>query len=302
MEGNKSVTRCGFVALIGAPNVGKSTLTNLLVGSKVSIVTPKVQTTRNRVIGIAIDGQTQAVYVDTPGVFKPKKRFDRAMVDAAWSGARDADLVAVMIDAGRRSTDHERQVLKGLSAISATKVAIINKIDVIERPKLLTIASALDQTGLFEEIFMISALKAEGIDEFRRAVDSRLPFGPWLYPEDQVADMPLRLYAAEITREQIFLQLQQELPYATAVETESWTENKDGSVRIDQIIYVQRDGQRKILLGKSGNRIKEIGSRAREVLQSEMERRVHLFLRVKVSEKWAETRAHYATIGLNFES
>lgn len=300
-EGKDAVRRCGFVALIGAPNVGKSTLLNRLVGSKVSIVTPKVQTTRNRVIGIAIVDDAQIVYVDTPGLFRPRKRLDRAMVDAAWGSARDADETALLVDPTKANLPRESHVLDRIKTGGRQVVAVINKIDLVARPVLLNIADRLNRTGAVERIFMISALNGDGVSDFEAEMAARMPLGPWLYPEDQIADMPMRLFAAEITREQVFLQLQQELPYATAVETETWSEQDDGSVRIDQVIFVERDGQRKIVLGKKGSRIKAIGTAARQELERLMGRRVHLFLHVKVREGWAQARDHFQTIGLNYD-
>lgn len=301
-------TRCGFVALIGAPNAGKSTLLNALVGSKVSIVSPKVQTTRARVLGIGIHGASQVVYVDTPGIFAPKRRLERAMVRAAWAGAADADLRVLLIDAARAASRRDGRededvslILDGLRQAGGTALLALNKIDRIKRHALLALAERYGATGLFAEIFMISALTGDGVDDLREHLAARVPEGPWHYPEDQVADMPMRLLAAEITREKLFLQLHEELPYALTVETEDWQERKDGSVRIAQVIYVRRDSQKAIVLGRGGARIKEIGAESRKELQTLFDRRVHLFLFVKVRENWADDPARYREMGLDFE-
>jgi GTP-binding protein Era len=295
-------THCGFVALLGAPNVGKSTLLNRLVGAKISIVTPKVQTTRNRILGIFLDGGAQVVLVDTPGIFLPRRRLDRAMVEAAWSGARDADVIVLLIDAGRGIEGDTRRIFDGLREARVPVVAAINKVDTVRRDSLLALAAELDAESLFAEIFMISALTGDGVDALRAHLAGAMPPGPWLYPEDQMADMPMRLLAAEVTREQVYLQLHQELPYAAAVETERWTERPDGSVRIDQIVYVQRASQRKIVLGRNGARIKSIGSGARRELEAMLARRVHLFLHVKVRERWADDPEHYRVLGLDYNA
>jgi len=295
-----TATRCGFVALMGAPNAGKSTLVNRLVGSKVSIVTPKVQTTRNRIIGIAMVDETQLVLIDTPGVFKPRRRLDRAMVDAAWRAARDADAVVVLIDARRGLCEDTQRIIDGLRTARGKAIAALNKIDLVHKAALLALADAANATGLFTDIFMISALTGDGVDDLRNFLAGRAPEGPWMYPQDQAADMPMRLLAAEITREKVFMFLSQELPYATAVETEAWQERADGSVRIDQVIYVQREGQRAIVLGKSGAMVKRIGSQARSELERMLGRRVHLFIHVKVRERWAEDPERYRDLGLAF--
>jgi GTP-binding protein Era len=300
--------RCGFVALLGAPNVGKSTLLNRLVGAKVSIVTPKVQTTRSRVLGIAIAGAAQLVFIDTPGIFEPRKRLERAMVSAAWSGARDADLVVVLVDAKRGVDADTRLIIGHLRRRERHAVLAINKVDAVKRPGLLELAAALDAerladaSRLFTDTFMISALTGDGVGELAALLAASVPAGPWLYPEDQAADMPLRLLAAEITREQVFLQLQRELPYAAAVETEAWSERDDGSVRIDQVIYIRRDSQKMIVLGKGGQRIKAIGSAARRELERLLERRVHLFIHVKVRDKWQDDPERYRELGLDFNA
>jgi GTP-binding protein Era len=301
-------TACGFAAIIGAPNAGKSTLINALVGSKVAIVSPKVQTTRMPVRGIAITGKTQIVFVDTPGIFRPRRRLDRAMVTSAWAGAEEADAVLLIVDAadfnaspngpGARDT---MAILDGLKASKGKKRALIlNKIDGMKRTDLLPLMEKLNADGVFEDVFLISALKGQGVGDVSAWVAARMPESPWLYPEDQAADIPSRLLAAEVTREKIYLRLHDELPYASAVETEKWEERRDGSVKIDQVIYVQREGQKAIVLGKGGATIKIIGGLAREELEKLFDRRVHLFLFVKVREDWAENSEHYKEIGLDF--
>ncbi len=305
---DKKMGRCGFAAIIGAPNAGKSTLINALVGSKVAIVTPKVQTTRMPVRGIAIAGEAQIVFVDTPGIFRPRRRLDRAMVTSAWAGAEDADAVLLIVDAADLVADENslgardtRGILEGLKDGKAKKKALIlNKIDGMKRTDLLPLVEKFHAQGIFEDIFLVSALKAEGVADVLAWVAARMPQGPWLYPEDQAADIPSRLLAAEVTREKIYLRLHDELPYASAVETEKWEERRDGSVRIDQVIYVQREGQKAIVLGKGGSTIKTIGALAREELETLFGRRVHLFLFVKVREDWAENSEHYKEIGLDF--
>ena len=300
-------TRCGFAAVIGAPNAGKSTLVNALVGSKVAIVTPKVQTTRMNVRGVAIRGEAQIVLVDTPGIFKPRRRLDRAMVAAAWTGAADADAVVLLIDApdfaadphGHGARDSEA-IIEGLKAANRKATLALNKIDAMKREELLPLAEKLNAYGVFERVFMISALKGDGLNDLAEWCAGKMPEGPWLYPADQSADIPSRLLAAEITREKIYLRLHDELPYASAVETEKWEERKDGSVKIDQIVYVQRDGQKAIVLGKGGATIKTIGELARKEMEEIFARRVHLFLFVKVREDWADKREHYREIGLEF--
>jgi GTP-binding protein Era len=301
-------SRCGFCAIIGAPNAGKSTLINALVGSKVAIVSPKVQTTRMPVRGIAIAGETQIVFVDTPGIFRPRRRLDRAMVTSAWAGAEEADAVLLIVDAadftanaaspGARDT---LAILEGLKAGKAGKRALVlNKIDGMKRTDLLPLVERLHAGGVFEDVFLISALKGEGVADVASWVAARMPDSPWLYPEDQAADIPSRLLAAEVTREKIYLRLHDELPYSSAVETEKWEERRDGSVKIDQVIFVQREGQKAIVLGKGGQTIKTIGALAREELETLFGRRVHLFLFVKVREDWAENSEHYKEIGLDY--
>jgi len=301
-------TRCGFCAIIGAPNAGKSTLTNALVGSKVAIVSPKVQTTRMTVRGVAMAGQTQIIFVDTPGIFRPRRRLDRAMVGAAWAGAEDADAIILVVDAadlaanpnspGARDTN---AILAGLKEGKKKKAALVlNKIDGMKRTDLLPLMERFHAEGVFEDVFLLSALKGDGVSDVANWVSARMPEGPWLYPEDQAADIPMRLLAAEITREKIYHRLHDELPYASAVETEKWEERKDGSVRIDQVIFVQRDGQKGIVLGKGGQTVKIIGELARKEMEDLFGRRVHLFLFVKVREDWADNREHYREIGLEF--
>jgi GTP-binding protein Era len=299
---------CGFVAVLGAPNVGKSTLVNRFVGTKVSIVTPKVQTTRNRVIGIALAGDAQIVFIDTPGVFAPKKRLERAMVSAAWSGARDADIVLMLIDAKRGLDKHSRLIVEHLCEGGSQALLGINKIDTVERKSLLALAAEFDAekladgSDMFSAVFMISALTGDGVDDLQDALGARMLAGPWHYPADQAADMPMRLLAAEVTREKVFLQLQQELPYAIAVETEAWRERDDGSVRVDQVLYVRRDSQKSIVLGKDGRRVKAIGSEARHELQEMLGRSVHLFIHVKVRDGWQDDPERYRDLGLDFDA
>ena len=293
-------TRCGFVALVGAPNVGKSTLLNQLVGEKVSIVTPKVQTTRTRITAICMAGQTQIVFVDTPGIFTPKRRLEKAMVRAAWSGAHDADLVVLLVDAARGVDGDTVRITDGLKRAGRQAILALNKVDVVKKPKLLALAAALEAEARFTDIFMISALTGDGIDDLKGALADRLPTGPWHYPADQLADIPERLLAAEITREKLFLRLHQELPYASTVETERWQERPDGSVRIEQVIYVQRNTQKPIVLGKGGRTIKTIGALARAEMEQMFDRRVHLFLFVKVRPKWLDDPERYRQMGLDF--
>ena len=295
-----SEQRCGFVALIGAPNVGKSTLTNALVGSKVSIVTPKVQTTRALIRGIAIVGASQLILVDTPGIFKPRRRLDRAMVGTAWGSAHEADVVAFLKDAHKGLGDDDEAVLKALGEVRPPKVLVLNKVDVADKPLLLTLAEKLNARVKFAATFMISALSGDGVADLKDFLAAHVPAGPWLYPEDQISDAPLRQLAAEITREKLYLRLHQELPYQSTVETEVWKELKDGSVRIEQTIYVERESQRKIVLGKAGQTIKAIGAAARKDIAEEIEHPVHLFLFVKVREGWGDDPERYREMGLEF--
>ncbi|MBX9847007.1 MAG: GTPase Era [Xanthobacteraceae bacterium] len=293
-------TRCGFIALIGAPNAGKSTLTNALVGSKVAIVTPKVQTTRTLVRGIAMEGPAQLIFIDTPGIFAPRRRLDRAMVSTAWTGAHDADVVAVLIDAKKGLDEEAEAILNKLDEVRQPKLLILNKVDIVEKEKLLALAQAANERGRFDATFMISALSGSGVADVRKWLAEHVPAGPWHYPEDEVSDAPLRQLAAEITREKLYLKLHQELPYQSTVETETWTERKDGSVRIEQTIYVERESQRKIVLGKSGQSIRAIGEASRRELAEIIEKPVHLFLFVKVREGWGDDPERYRQMGLEF--
>jgi len=299
-EGATKPRRCGFVALIGAPNAGKSTLLNRLVGAKVSIVTHKVQTTRNLVRGIALRDEAQIVFVDTPGIFQPRRRLDAAMVRSAWSGASDADLVVLIADARKGLDDESRAIIEKLSDVGHPKFLALNKIDDMRRDKLLEVTAQFSEAMAFDEIFMISALTGDGVDDLFTAIARAMPEGPWLYPEDQISDFPMRQLAAEITREKLYLRLHQELPYESHVETESWEERKDGSVRVQQVIYVTRDSQRAIVLGKGGRTIKEIGASSREELSEILGVPVHLFLFVKVRERWADDPERYREMGLEF--
>lgn len=292
--------RAGFVALIGAPNAGKSTLLNQMVGSKVAIVTHKVQTTRTRLRGIAIEGASQLVFVDTPGIFKPKRRLDRAMVQAAWGGAQDADLVVLLIDAQRGLDEDVARILEGLKEGGRPAVLALNKIDLIRREELLALADDLNKRFAFSDTFMISAERGDGVADLRAYLAEKMPSGPWLYPEDQIADAPMRSLAAEVTREKLFLRLHEELPYSLTVETESWKELKNGSVRIEQVIFVQREAHKKIVIGKQGSALKKIGELARKELEEMLERRVHLFLFVKVRERWGDDPERYAQMGLDY--
>ncbi len=296
-------TRAGFVALIGEPNAGKSTLTNRMVGAKVSIVTHKVQTTRARIRGVALEGDSQIVFVDTPGLFRPRRRLDRAMVAAAWGGAADADVIVLMVEAHRGVTEGVERILEGLEDIGkGRKVALaINKIDKVEAPVLLSLTKDLNSRYEFAETFMISAEKGFGAKDLKEWLAKELPEGPWLYPEDQIADLPMRMIAAEITREKLTLRLHQELPYQMTVETEHWEERKDGSARIDQFIYVMRDGHKGIVLGKKGETVKAVSKAAREELEEFLGRRVHLFLQIKVRPNWLEEAERYSEMGLNFK-
>jgi GTP-binding protein Era len=295
-------TRCGYVALIGAPNAGKSTLLNQLVGRKLAIVTPKVQTTRTRLLGIAIIDLAQLILIDTPGIFEPRRRLDRAMVAAAWAGAADADRTVLLVDAARPNDRDTQRIVGRLAETGRRAILALNKIDLVRRDKLLGLTDTLFKTGVFGDVFMISGLNGDGIDDLKRHLANAMPPGPWLFPEDQLSDAQERWIAAEITREQVFLQLHDELPYAATVETESWEERRDGSVRIDQVLYVQRPGQRAIVLGDKGQRIKAIGARARAELEKMLDRRVHLFLFVKVRENWVEDPERYAALGLDYNA
>ena len=293
-------TRCGFVALIGAPNVGKSTLVNALVGSKVTIVSRKVQTTRALIRGIVIENNAQIILVDTPGIFLPKRRLDRAMVKTAWSGAHDADLVCVLLDAREGIDEEADAIFNQLEKVNHPKILVINKVDIVSKEKLLKLAQVANERLKFAETFMVSALSGDGVDDLRRMLAEMVPAGPFHYPEDQMSDAPMRHLAAEITREKIFRQLHQELPYQSTVETDSWTERKDKSVRIEQTIFVERESQRKIVLGKGGATIKSIGADSRKEIAEILGQPVHLFLFVKVRENWGDDPNRYREMGLEF--
>ena len=295
-----SGTRCGFCAIIGAPNAGKSTLVNQLTGSKVAIVSHKVQTTRARLRAIVMDGPAQIVLVDTPGIFKPRRKLDRAMVENAWGGAGEADAVVLLVDGRAGLADDVKTIIEGVPMLKSPALLAINKIDLMKREQLLDVATAFNAAYPFAQTFMISALTGSGTDDLRRAIAARMPEGPWLYPEDQVADVQLRFMASEITREKIYERLHEELPYASTVETEKWEERKDGSVRIDQVVYVARDGHKGIALGPKGETIKAVGKAAREELKTFLGREVHLFLTVKVRPNWLDEAERYGEMGLDF--
>ena len=293
-------TRSGFVTLIGAPNAGKSTLVNRLVGTKVSIVTHKVQTTRALVRGIVTEDQTQIVLVDTPGIFKPKRRLDRAMVTTAWGGARDADQVLILLDAQSGMNESAEALLESVEKTYQNKILILNKVDRVDPPKLLKLAEAANEKVKFDNTFMISALTGSGCKDLLNYLVSKMPYGPWYYPEDQISDMPMRQLAAEVTREKLYLRLHEELPYSSTVETEKWEERKDGSVRIEQVVYVERDSQKKIVLGHKGETIKAIGQASRKEMSAILEQPVHLFLFVKVRDNWGNDPERYREMGLEF--
>ena len=297
-----SATRAGFIAILGAPNVGKSTLVNALVGAKVSIVSPKVQTTRSRVLGIFIHDASQVILVDTPGIFQPKRRLDRAMVAAAWSGAEDADAIALVVDAEAGLDGRTQAILDRLKAQDRRAFLILNKVDLVAKPKLLGLAQSCMDTGVFTEAFMVSGKTGDGIPDLAGAFAAAVPEGPWLFPEDEISDMPQRLLAAEITREKLYLALHQELPYQLSVDTDTWEEQADGSAKVNQVIYVARDSQKGIVLGKGGAMIKRIGAAARQELEDMLDRRIHLFLYVKVRENWQEERESYRQWGLDFDA
>ena len=294
--------RAGFVAIVGAPNVGKSTLLNRLVGAKVSIVSPKVQTTRTRVLGICIEGPAQIIFIDTPGIFQPRRRLDRAMVAAAWIGTADADEILLLVDASRGLDRDTAAIVKKLKRAERTVILAINKVDLLNKPDLLALAAELNEAGAFTDTFMISAETGDGVGDMMALLAGRVAAGRWLYPEDQISDMPGRLTAAEITREQLYLQLHKELPYAAAVETESWKDQDDGSLRIEQVVYVERGSQKAIVLGKKGSRVKSIGEAARKELEEIFGRRVHLFLFVKVRGNWGDDPERYRDLGLDFDA
>jgi GTP-binding protein Era len=293
-------TRCGFIAVLGAPNAGKSTLTNALVGAKVAIVTPKVQTTRTRILGIVMEGASQLIFVDTPGIFAPRRRLDRAMVAAAWAGAADADVVALVIDAKTGIDETSQAIIDGLAKAKRQAICVLNKIDLVPRERLLVLAAQANASGIFTDTFMVSALTGDGVADLRTHLARTVPEGPYLYPEDQLSDINDRLMAAEITREKLFLQLRQELPYHLTVETERWNELDDGSVRIEQLVYVRRDSQKAIVIGKGGQRLRTIGQSAREELKEILGREVHLFIFVKVREDWEDDPERYSAMGLDF--
>jgi len=300
MTEDTAQTRCGFIALIGAPNAGKSTLLNRLVGAKVTIVSHKVQTTRALIRGIAIEGDAQLIFVDTPGIFAPKRRLDRAMVTTAWGGAHDADLVALLVDARKGFDEEIEAIVTKLADVAQPKVLVVNKVDVVDKDKLLALTAALNARVAFAATFMVSALNGDGVDDLRRWFAAHVPAGPFLYPPDQMSDVPLRQLAAEITREKLFERLHQELPYQSTVETEQWKDVRGGAVRIEQTIYVARESQRKIVLGKGGATIKAIGAAARREIAGLIEQPVHLFLFVKVREGWADDPERYRGMGLEF--
>ena len=298
--GQETKTQCGFVALIGAPNAGKSTLLNALVGSKVSIISHKVQTTRALIRGITIQDQSQLIFVDTPGIFSPRRRLDRAMVTTAWSGAHEADLVGVLIDARKGLDEEAEDILRRLGDVKAPKLLVLNKIDVVAKEALLTLANDANKAAKFESTFMVSALTGDGVMDLKTWLAQRVPPGPWLYPADQMSDAPIRQLAAEITREKLFERLHQELPYHSTVETEVWKELRAGDIRIEQTIYVERESQRKIVLGKGGQTIKAIGEASRKEIANIVEAKVHLFLFVKVREGWGDDPERYRAMGLDF--
>ncbi len=293
-------TTCGYVAIVGAPNAGKSTLLNALVGAKISIVSSKVQTTRARIIGIGLDGQAQVVFVDTPGIFVPKRRLDRAMVQAAWTGVDDADVILLVVDASRGYDDETRAILQRLKGRKQPVVLALNKVDKLAREKLLGMAQALNNDHDFAATFMISASKGDGVADLKHDLAKRMPEGPWLYPEDQLADVPMRFLAAEITREKLFNALRQELPYSATVETEDWKDQKGGAAKINQVIFVERETQKKIVIGEGGAMLKRIGAAARLEMEEQFERRVHLFLFVKVRGDWGDDPERYEAMGLDF--
>lgn len=297
---NIRIGHCGFVALVGAPNAGKSTLLNALVGSKIAIVTHKVQTTRSRLIGVAVHKDTQMVFIDTPGIFTAKKRLERAMVSAAWEGANDADLVVLLVDASRKIEDSTKDIATGLNKSGKRTILALNKIDLVKRDTLLAMSKTLNDLCTFENTLMISATTGNGLDDLKNVISSHLPEGPWLYPEDHLTDITERMLASEITREKFFMRFHEELPYAATIETERWKDLKDGSVRIEQIIYVERDSQKKIIIGKGGQGLKSIGKMAREELEQLLERRVHLFIFVKVRKGWSEDKERYRNMGLDW--
>lgn len=297
---DQTETTCGFVALIGAPNAGKSTLLNQMVGAKVAIVTHKVQTTRTRITGIGMHENTQLVFIDTPGIFEPKRRLDRAMVNAAWKGSEDAESTVLLVDARKGVTEDVERIVKGLADAKRNTVLALNKIDGMKREGLLALIAELNEYDIFTDTFLISALTGEGVGDLKAFLADRAPEGPWMYPEDQISDTTMRILAAEITREKVYLRLHDELPYATTVETEKWEDRKDGSVRIEQVIHVERETQKGIVIGKGGTMLKKLGQMAREEMEEEFQRRVHLFLHVRTTERWADDKTMYQDMGLDF--
>lgn len=293
-------TSCGFVALIGAPNAGKSTLLNQMVGAKVAIVTHKVQTTRTRITGIGMHEKAQLVFIDTPGIFEPKRRLDRAMVSAAWKGSEDAESTVLLVDARKGMTEDVERIIKGLEAANRDAILTLNKIDGMKRENLLALMAELNETGVFTDTFLISALTGDGVNDLKAFLADRAPEGPWMYPEDQISDTTMRILAAEITREKVYLRLHDELPYSTTVETEKWEDRKDGSVRIEQVIHVERETQKGIVIGKGGLMLKKLGQMAREEMEEEFQRKVHLFLHVRTTERWADDKTMYQDMGLDF--
>ena len=295
-------TKCGFVAVIGAPNAGKSTIVNHFVGSKVSIVSPKVQTTRTQVKGIGIIDNSQIIFIDTPGIFKPKRRLDRAMVANAWGGAQDGDLVVLVIDVKRRICDEVNSIIEGIKKSERKAILVLNKTDLVKKEKLLSLSQELFSHGVFSDVFMVSAKTGDGLNDLYKFISDKMPSGPWLYDEDQISDMPLKMLAAEMTREKLFLNLQQELPYSLTVETDKWERRDDNSVRVEQTIYVERDSQKSIILGANGSMIKKIGTDSRKELEDLLEDKIHLFLFVKVRKNWQEDPQRYSEWGLDFNS
>jgi GTPase len=293
-------TRCGAVALVGAPNAGKSTLTNALVGTKVAIVSPKVQTTRTRLMGIALEGRTQLLLTDTPGIFAPRRRLDRAMVQAAWGGAEDADVIALIVDARRGLCDEVQAIIDGLKGTKTACLLVLNKVDICAKDKLLALTVGLKDAYVWADIFMVSATTGDGVADLKKSLAARMPEGPWHFPEDQLTDTTQRMMAAEITREKLYLLLHEELPYATTVETEQWEQRRDGSAAIHQVIYVERDSQKAIILGKGGAQIKQIGATARADMQVAFDHKVHLFLHVKVKADWADSRDVFRGTGMEW--
>lgn len=292
-------TRCGYIAILGAPNAGKSTLLNQVTGSKLAIVTPKVQTTRNRILGMTVREGAQMIFIDTPGIFSAKEKFEKAMVASAFSGARDADVILLLVDACKGLCANTRQILERLGEYKGEKILVLNKVDRVQKETLLALTQELFAQTEFSECFMISALKGEGVGEMLEYLGKRLPEGPYLYPEDEMTDMPMRFLAAEVTREKLFMQLRQELPYQLAVETEEWKEDKK-AVTIRQVVYVRTEGQKTIVIGKGGAMLKKVGETARQEMERMLERKVNLFLFVKVAENWKENRLFYEAIGLEF--